>query len=115
CLVPGPLHAQRLRTRGYHQALELAQPRARALGLPLAPRALRRVRATGAQSELGAVARRRNVRGAFAAADAQLPAHVAVLDDVATTGATLAECARVLKRAGVARVEVWTLARAAAP
>lgn len=116
CVIPVPLHARRLGRRGYNQALELAAPLARALGLPLAPRALRRVRATGAQSELGAVARRRNVRGAFAvAADARLPAHVAVLDDVATTGATLAECARVLKRAGVARVEVWTLARAAAP
>lgn len=115
CVIPVPLHARRLGRRGYNQALELAQPLARALGLPLAPRALRRVRATDAQSELGAVARRRNVRGAFAVATVALPAHVAVLDDVATTGTTLAECARVLTRAGVARVDVWTLARAASP
>ncbi|WP_062534781.1 ComF family protein [Mizugakiibacter sediminis] len=114
CVIPVPLHARRLGRRGYNQALELAAPLARALGLPLAPQALRRVRATDAQSELGRAARRRNVRGAFAVAADALPAHVAVLDDVATTGATLAECARALKRAGVARVDAWTLARAAA-
>jgi predicted amidophosphoribosyltransferase len=53
------------------------------------------------------------VRGAFALReDVTLPAHVAILDDVMTTGATLAECARVLKRSGVARVDAWALARA---
>jgi len=56
------------------------------------------------------------VRGAFAlVAGAALPAHVAVLDDVMTTGATLAECVRVLKRAGVQTVDAWALARAPAP
>jgi predicted amidophosphoribosyltransferase len=56
------------------------------------------------------------VRGAFALREgAALPAHVALLDDVMTTGATLAECARVLRRAGVARVDVWALARAPSP
>ena len=114
-LVPVPLHVSRLRRRGYNQALELARPLGRALSLPVLPAALLRIRATAAQTELDRAARRRNVRGAFAVARAvALPAHVAVLDDVLTTGATVAECARVLKRAGVARVDVWALARAPA-
>lgn len=112
-VVPVPLHQSRLRRRGYNQALELARPVAQYLGVPLLRDALRRVRATGAQTDLNAIQRRRNVRGAFAvSAAACLPAHVAISDDVFTTGATLGECARVLKRAGVTRVDVWALARA---
>ena len=112
-LVTVPLHRSRLRGRGYNQALELARPLAHRLGVPLRHDALRRVRHTAAQTELDAVSRRRNVRGAFTVCEAvTLPAHVAILDDVMTTGATLAECARVLKRSGVARVDVWALARA---
>jgi predicted amidophosphoribosyltransferase len=77
---------------------------------------LQRLRPTDAQTELDAAARRRNVRGAFTVRKGiPLPPHVAVLDDVMTTGATLAECARVLKRAGVVRVDVWALARAPSP
>lgn len=112
-IVPVPLHRARLRARGYNQALELAKPLAKVLDVPLLRDALQRVRATDAQSELSAAARRRNVRGAFVAHfDGEIPAHVAVLDDVFTTGATLGECTRVLKRAGVAKVQVWALARA---
>ena len=112
-ILPIPLHNGRLRQRGYNQALELARPLARAFDVPLQHDLLQRIRATPAQTELDAATRRRNVRGAFALRrGASLPAHVAVLDDVMTTGATLAECARVLKRAGVLRVDVWALARA---
>lgn len=112
-LVPIPLHRQRLRQRGYDQALELARPLARTLGLPLLADALQRVRATAPQSELGARARRGNVRGAFRLSTGiSLPAHVALFDDVMTTGATLAEAARLLRRAGVARVDLWVAARA---
>ena len=115
-IVPVPLHQTRLRQRGYNQALELARPLAQALAIPLRHDVLRRDRATSAQTELDAVARRRNVRGAFSVrAGIALPAHVAILDDVMTTGSTLAECTRVLKRAGVQRVDVWALARAPSP
>lgn len=115
-IVPVPLHRQRLRQRGYNQALELARPLARHFGVPLRHDALLRQRATAAQTELDAVARRRNVRGAFAVRPGvALPAHVAVLDDVFTTGATLGECVRTLKRAGAQRVDVWALARAPSP
>lgn len=114
-IVPVPLHRARLRRRGYNQALELARPLAKALGIRLLGDVLQRSRATSAQTDLSALRRRRNVRGAFAVPKAQpLPTHVAVLDDVFTTGATLGECARMLKRAGVARVDVWALARAPA-
>jgi len=111
-IVPVPLHPSRLRRRGYDQALELAKPIARELGIPLLANALQRVRATAPQSELDAGARQRNLRRAFAVKDgAELPAHVALIDDVMTTGATLNAAAKVLRRAGVARVDAWVCAR----
>jgi len=112
-LIPVPLHAGRLRERGYNQALELAKPLARAFGVALRNDVLVRTRVTSAQSNLDADARHRNLRGAFAVApDATLPAHVALFDDVMTTGTTLRECARTLLRAGAERVDVWAVARA---
>lgn len=114
-IVPVPLHRSRLRRRGYNQALELAKPLAKHFGALLLRDGLHRSRVTQAQTELSAIQRRRNVRGAFVAnLDGKAPEHVAVLDDVFTTGATLAECVRVLKRAGAQRVDVWALARAPA-
>ncbi len=112
-LIPVPLHASRLRERGYNQAVELARPLARALGIALRHDVLSRVRATPAQVNLEAKVRRRNLRGAFCIVEnVALPAHVAVVDDVMTTGTTLRECARTLLHAGVERVDVWALARA---
>lgn len=111
-VIPVPLHRARLRHRGYDQALELARPLARALELPLRDDLLQRLRRTAPQSELSAADRRRNLRGAFAVrAGAALPAHVVLVDDVMTTGATLRAAAEVLKRAGVARVDAWVCAR----
>lgn len=111
-VVPVPLHRARLRRRGYDQALELARPLARALELPLRDDLLQRVRCTAPQSELNAGARRRNLKGAFAVkADTPLPVHVALVDDVMTTGATLHAAAEALRRAGVQRVEAWVCAR----
>jgi ComF family protein len=111
-LVPVPLHRARLRQRGYDQALELAKPLARALSLPLRTDLLLRRRATAPQSELHASERKRNLRGAFVAnGDVAMPAHVALVDDVMTTGATLAAAADALHRAGVERVDAWVCAR----
>jgi ComF family protein len=110
-LIPVPLHPARLRERGYNQALEVARPLAKAFSIPLQHEALQRIRHIPPQSGLGALARRRNPRGAFAVSIESLPAHVALVDDVMTTGATLHECARVLKRAGVQRVDAWVAAR----
>ena len=113
-LIPVPLHRTRLRERGYNQAVELARPFARSLGIPVRHDLLVRAKATPPQTGLDAKARRRNLRDAFAVAPGtQLPTHIALFDDVMTTGATLRECARVLRQAGVQRVDVWALARAA--
>ena len=110
-LIAVPLHSRRLRERGYNQALELARPLAKAFSIPLLRDGLRRVRDIAPQSGLGALARRRNPRGAFAIGADGLPAHIALVDDVMTTGATLYECARVLRDAGVRRVDAWVAAR----
>lgn len=113
-IVPVPLHRARLRERGYDQALELARPLARALRLPLRAGLLQRRKATAAQSRLDADARRRNLRDAFHLdATAALPAHVALVDDVMTTGATLRAAALALRAAGVQRVDAWVCARVA--
>ena len=112
-LIPVPLHGSRLRQRGYDQALELGKALSRECRLPLCRDRLVRVRATHAQTELGAADRQRNMRGAFGLRGAApLPRHVALIDDVMTTGATLGECAQALRAAGVERVDVWTVARA---
>ncbi len=111
-LVPIPLHRARLRERGYDQALELARPVSRHTGVPLRDDLLRRVCATAPQSRLDAKARRHNVRRAFAVTSTvPMPAHVVLIDDVMTTGATLHAAAIALRRAGVARVDAWVCAR----
>ena len=111
-LLPVPLHPGRLRERGYNQALELARPLSQLLDIPIGYRLCRRQRATLAQTSLQGKDRRRNLRGAFSVEKGELPRHVAIVDDVVTTGATVEELARTLRRAGVETVEVWACARA---
>jgi ComF family protein len=106
-IVPMPLHPKRLAERGFNQALEIA----RHLGRPIAPRGVLRVKHTPPQTELPYEERAKNVRGAFLCKLDLSGASVAVLDDVMTTGATLNELARALKRAGAARVENLVIAR----
>ena len=113
-LLPIPLHRERLRMRGYDQALELARPLACRLGLPILSGQLARRRATQAQSRLDKADRRANLRDAFhVRPGCTLPAHVALVDDVMTTGATLEAAARCLHAAGVRRVDAWVCARVA--
>lgn len=112
-LLPVPLHAARLRRRGYNQALEIGRELSRRLSIPLCPEAARRMRATGEQTRLDAAQRRRNLRGAFAVDARVRGRHVALLDDVITTGATAHELARAARAAGAARIEVWAAARVA--
>lgn len=110
-IIPVPLHPTRLRERGYNQALELARPLSLHLGIPLELHHCRRTRATPPQSGLEQKQRRRNIRGAFEISPEIQARHVALLDDVVTTGSTAAELTRQLHRRGVGRVEVWALAR----
>jgi len=117
-LVPVPLHISRLRERGFNQSTALARYAGRMLEIPRAPRALRRIRDTPSQTALDVGERHRNVRGAFAlngprALRKLLDAgHIAVVDDVVTTGSTLNELRTVLLAAGVERVDLWAVARA---
>lgn len=115
-VLPVPLHPQRLAERGYNQALEIARPVARALGLPLEPRLLTRQRHTTAQRTLSAEARHRNLKQVFALDRKRLatlghPTHVAIVDDVMTTGATVGAMASLLQRHGVTDIDVWCVAR----
>lgn len=113
-LVPVPLHGKRLRQRGFDQALELAKAIATRKSISLCADSLARIRHTHAQTDLDAGERRENCKGAFVLKTRSLPGHVALLDDVMTTGATVGECAKVLKQAGVKRVDIWVMARVAA-
>jgi ComF family protein len=112
-LVPVPLHASREARRGYNQAGEMARFAGQILSIPVAGSIATRVRATEEQAALPAIVRRVNVSGAFAVRDVPMPAAVAIVDDVLTTGSTADALARELKRAGCRRVEVWAVARAA--
>ncbi|MFA9218512.1 MAG: ComF family protein [Sphingomonadaceae bacterium] len=112
-LCPVPLGAQRLTERGFNQALEIARPLARALGVPLYPRLAARVHETLAQSSVAPAERRANIAHAFTLSDAALVAgrHVGIVDDVMTSGQTLNELAATLKRYGAARVSNLVFAR----
>lgn len=112
-LLPVPLHASRLRTRGFNQSAEIARPVARRLGVPVLLGHCQRVRATPPQSSRAdARERRANLADAFAVGERlERLSAVAIVDDVVTTGVTGSELARVIRRAGVRRVEVWACAR----
>ncbi len=119
CFVPVPLHPARLRRRGFNQALEITRVLARRLGVALDARCVERVRPGVPQTALPAKQRLKNPRGAFDISNVfdkrlKRPSHlrfVVVVDDVMTTGATINEVARVLRKAGVERVEAWVAAR----
>ena len=112
-LVPVPLAQRRYRERGYNQAIVLAEHIERGLEVAMRTDLLVRSRDTLEQAGLDQRARRKNIRGAFELRGALTAKHVAVVDDVVTTGSTVNEIARVLKRGGAKRVEVWAIARAA--
>ena len=113
-IVPLPLHPDRARARGFNQAMEIAKPLARHLGLPIEAARLARTRNTAPQASLSLDDRRHNVKNAFACAGTWDGRHVALIDDVMTSGATLHEAAKALKRAGAAEVSLWVAARASA-
>lgn len=113
-VIPMPLSPLRLRERGFNQALELARAVAPALHAPVAAEICVKTRETPPQTRLPWQERRRNVRGAFVVLGDVAGRHVAIIDDVLTTGATLHELARNLKRAGALSVTGWVVARTVA-
>jgi ComF family protein len=118
-IVPVPLYRSRLWWRRFNQSALLAQGLSRATGVPADCFVLKRVRRTASQVGLSPEQRKRNVAGAFRVEPSRATAvkgkTIVVVDDVVTTGATVEACARVLKRAKAARVDVLTLARVVEP
>lgn len=111
-LLPVPLHRWRLMRRGYNQALQLARAMASHLDIEIDAHSPKRVRATPAQvDQQTAAQRRRNLRGAFRIDRELSGMHVALLDDVMTTGSTLEELARAAREAGAERIEAWAVTR----
>ena len=111
-VVPMPLHPSKLRERGFNPSALLARPAARALGVPLRAAWLTRRRATSSQAGLTSEARQRNVLGAFVPHHQTEPCRILLIDDVCTTGATLAAASHALQNCGH---RVTTLALAWAP
>ena len=110
-ILPVPLHKSRTRERGYNQSLEIARQLSRRFGVPVEHGLLQRSRVTAPQSNLDYKARRKNIRHAFTLAGPLTAKSVALVDDVVTTGETVAELSRLLKREGVQRIDIWALAR----
>jgi len=110
-LLPVPLHQNRLISRGYNQAFEIAHIMSRLLNIPLDTQALKRIRHTESQLGLSASQREKNIRKAFNYESVVKYSHVAVVDDIVTTGSTANEITKTLHRAGVPHVEIWGLAR----
>jgi ComF family protein len=111
-VIPMPLSAARLRERGFNQAQEIARRVCRELQLPLAANACRKIRDVPPQAALAWKARAANIRGAFACDTDLKDRSVAVIDDVMTTGATMNELAKVLRKRGAKHIAAWVVARA---
>jgi ComF family protein len=111
-ILPVPLHKARYRQRGFNQAIEIARTVALELKIPLDLDSCKRHRDTPHQIQLPAKKRRKNLKNAFSIIKPIHARHIAILDDVMTTGSTAHELAYVLKKAGVSRVDVWVCARA---
>ena len=110
-LMPVPLHTKRLRQRGYNQALELARPLARRFATRLDTSSCQRSGNSEALSHLDRKHRQQAIRGAFTLNPTFRANHVAIIDDVVTTGSTVTELAKLLRKAGVGRIDVWAVAR----
>jgi ComF family protein len=111
-IIPVPLHRSRYRERGYNQSLEIARIVAQRLRIRLDFNTCIRSKNTQSQTELNAEERRRNVSRAFALTRPLQARHVAIFDDIVTTGSTVNELAKALRKAGAEKVEVWACARA---
>jgi len=110
-LLSIPLHRRRYRSRGYNQAELLARPLARWLGCDYLPFALERTRATPPQQRLSETLRKRNLRQAFRCTQTLKDKHIALIDDVVTTGSTISEVSKVLNKNNIASLQIWCICR----
>ena len=111
CLIPVPLHPKRLRQRGFNQAIEIAKPIGKYFSIPVAIKTCQRIKNTKPQSDLSAKQRIINVKNAFAIKQPITAKHVAIFDDVITTGNTVNELSHLLQKNGVEKIEIWGIAQ----
>lgn len=112
CIIPVPLHKNRYRERGFNQSIEIARVLAKRLNVPLDLKSCIRSRDTAHQVGLNALQRNKNIKNAFTVLTNFQAKHVALVDDVMTTGSTVHELAFALKMAGCERVQIWVCAKA---
>lgn len=110
-LISVPLHPQKMRQRGYNQSLELSRSLSKLTKIPEQSKLARKIKKTADQATLPLDERKQNVKGAFVALK-KIPKHIAIIDDVMTTGETVQQLARALKKNGAKKIDVWCLARA---
>lgn len=111
CIIPIPLHANRLKERGFNQALELARLVSKHFAIPLMHNVCQRIRATDPQSLIHANNRRSNIKNAFVITQPINLKHIAIIDDVVTTGTTVAELSQLFRKIGVEKIDIWCYAR----
>lgn len=112
CIIAVPLHPRRMRERGFNQSLEMIKLVAKQHSIPVDNKNCWREKYARPQTGMNAKQRRQNIKGAFKFNNVNQCQHVLLFDDVITTGSTVTELTGVLKRQGVKRVDVWSLARA---
>ncbi len=110
-IMPMPMHAKRLQDRGFNQALEIAKIVSKLTNIPLDYNACQRIKFTVPQASLPLKERSKNIRGVFNCQKDLSGLNIAIIDDVMTTGASLDEFAKTLKKAGAEHVECWVIAR----
>ncbi|MDP1574505.1 MAG: ComF family protein [Coxiellaceae bacterium] len=110
-IIPIPLHNKRLQKRGFNQALEIAKPVGKYFQIPVDAKSCVRIKNTEAQLALSAEKRQHNIKNAFALSKKIVATHAAIFDDVMTTGSTVGELSRVLKKTGVQKISVFCCAR----
>jgi ComF family protein len=111
-IIPVPLHSERYRQRGYNQTLEIAKVTSKELHIPIDYKSCIRIQNTPHQISLSLKQRHQNIKGAFTVKQPMVAKHIAILDDVMTTGATANELAKMLKSAGAKQVDIWVSTRA---
>ncbi len=111
-LIAMPLYKKRLANRGFNQSLEIVKPLVKSQNIPILLNTIERSKDTTAQTKLSKQARKKNVSGCFSLLEKPVESHIVIVDDVVTTGATTNELAKLLKKSGVEKVGVWSLARA---